>query len=220
MLTQRILAFSLIGGEWVLWLLVGLSLVSFAVLFDRVIFYLRTRESLPNIEPKLIQALGNDDIDAARSTLSGDGLVRNVLRAGVDVIAQGKESSAVEQAMLGALAREKSRYESRLNILGTIGNNAPFVGLFGTVLGIILAFNQLGKLDASQASSNQLVMGAISEALVATGVGIAVAIPAVAAFNWAKSHVGGRLKDAEALMRAVLAGRGARVATTTTGGRS
>lgn len=219
MLTQRILAFSLIGGEWVLWLLVGLSLVSFAVLFDRVIFYLRTRESLPSIEPKLIEALGNDDIAAARSTLSGDGLVRNVLRAGVDVIAQGKESSAVEQAMLGALAREKSRYESRLNILGTIGNNAPFVGLFGTVLGIILAFNQLGKLDASQASSNQLVMGAISEALVATGVGIAVAIPAVAAFNWAKSHVGGRLKDAEALMRAVLAGRGARVATTA-GGRS
>ncbi|MGC4117835.1 MAG: MotA/TolQ/ExbB proton channel family protein [Myxococcales bacterium] len=220
MLTQRILAFSLIGGEWVLWLLVSLSLVSFAILFDRVILYLRTRESLPQIEPKLIAALGNDDMDTARSTLAGDGLIRNVLRAGVDVIAQGKESAAVEQAMLGALAREKSRYESRLNVLGTIGNNAPFVGLFGTVLGIILAFNQLGKLDASQASSNQLVMGAISEALVATGVGIAVAIPAVAAFNWAKSHVGGRLKDAEALMRAVLAGRGARVVSPNAAARS
>ncbi len=212
MLTQRILAFSLTGGEWVLWVLVALSVVSFAVLFDRAIFYLRTRENLRELEPKLIHALGNDDLPLARSTLEGDGLVRNVLRAGVEVIAQGKEPAAVEQAMLGALAREKSRYESRLTVLGTIGNNAPFVGLFGTVLGIILAFHQLGKLDASQASSNQLVMGAISEALVATGVGIAVAIPAVAAFNWAKSHVGARLKDAEALMRAVLAGRGARVA--------
>ena len=212
MLTQRILAFSLVGGEWVLWLLVALSVVSIAVLFDRILFFRRTRESLSELEPRLIDALGRDDLVAARSTLSGDGLIRNVLRAGVDVIAQGKEPSAVEQAMLGALAREKSRYESRLNILGTIGNNAPFVGLFGTVLGIILAFNQLGKLDASQASSNQLVMGAISEALVATGVGIAVAIPAVAAFNWAKSHVSARLKEAEALMRAVLAGRGARLA--------
>jgi len=182
------------------------------VLLDRVLFFARTRESLREIEPRLISALGSDDIVAARSTLSGDGLIRNVLRAGVDVIALGKDPAAIEQAMLGALAREKSRYESRLNILGTIGNNAPFVGLFGTVLGIILAFHQLGKLDASQASSNALVMGAISEALVATGVGIAVAIPAVASFNWAKSHVSARLKEAEALMRAVLAGRGARLA--------
>lgn len=212
MLSQKLLSFSLVGGEWVLWILVALSIVSVAVLVDRALFYLRTREDLRDLEPKLIDALGQDDLVAARSTLSGDGLIRNVLRAGVDVIAAGKDAAAVEQAMLGALAREKSRYEARLTVLGTIGNNAPFVGLFGTVLGIILAFNQLGKLDATQASSNPIVMGAISEALVATGVGIAVAIPAVAAFNWAKAHVGGRLKDAEALMRAVLAGRGNRLA--------
>jgi len=178
---------------------------------DRLILYVKTRENLAVMEPGLIDALGRNDLDAARNHLAGDGLVKNVLRAGVETLAKGRDTTAVEQAMLGALVREKARFESHLTILGTIGNNAPFVGLFGTVLGIILAFNQLGKLDASSASSNQLVMGAISEALVATGVGIAVAIPAVAAFNWAKSLVAGRLKNAEALMRAVLAGRGVTV---------
>jgi biopolymer transport protein ExbB len=106
------------------------------------------------------------------------------------------------------LARERARYEARLTPLGTIGNNAPFIGLFGTVLGIIQAFHPLGKLDASQAASNQLVMTAIGEALVATGVGIMVAIPAVAAFNWAKSSIGARIKQAESLMRGVIAGAG------------
>jgi len=206
MLTEKLLSFSLLGGEWVLWVLIALSTVSVATLVDRLVLYLRTREDLRVLEPRLIEALTRQDLTAARSHLAGDGLVRNVLRAGIDTMAQGRDRAAAEQAMLGALAREKARFESRLNLLGTIGNNAPFVGLFGTVLGIILAFNQLGKLDPSQASSNQLVMGAISEALVATGVGIAVAIPAVAAFNWAKSVVAERLKSAEALMRAVLAG--------------
>ncbi len=208
MLSQQLLSFSLLGGEWVLWVLIALSVVSIAALVDRLILYVRTRENLAELEPRLIDALGRNDLDAARTQLAGDGLVKNVLRAGVDSLAKGRDTSAIEQAMLGAMARERARFESGLTILGTIGNNAPFVGLFGTVLGVILAFNQLGKLDATSASSNQVVMGAISEALVATGVGIAVAIPAVAAFNWAKSLVASRLKSAEALMRAVLAGRG------------
>lgn len=209
MLSQRLLSFSLMGAEWVLWVLVALSVVSVATLVDRLLLYLRTREDLAALEPRLTDALGRNDLDAARLHLAGDGLVRNVLRAGVDSLAAGRDVSAVEQAMLGAMVREKARFESRLTILGTIGNNAPFVGLFGTVLGIIMAFNQLGKLDATQGASNQIVMSAISEALVATGVGIAVAIPAVAAYNWAKSLVADRLKSAEALMRALLAGRGA-----------
>ena len=133
----------------------------------------------------------------------------NVIRAGLDIISAGKrDPGTVEQAMLGALSRERARYEAHLTPLGTIGNNAPFIGLFGTVLGIIQAFHQLGKLDTSQAASNQLVMTAIGEALVATGVGIMVAIPAVAAFNWAKSSISARIKHAESLMRGVIASLG------------
>ena len=69
------------------------------------------------------------------------------------------------------------------SFLGTLGKNAPFIGLFGTVLGIIKAFHDLGNMGAKGAAIQQTVMAGISEALVATAVGLAVAIPAVVAFN-------------------------------------
>ncbi len=209
MLTEKLLEFSLIGAEWILWLLIGLSCVTLAVMVDRAVLYLRTRERLPDWQPGLARALGDADFAAARQAVAGDSLVRNVLRAGLDLLTHGKRGAgAVEQAMLGALARERARYDRWLTILGTVGNNAPFVGLFGTVLGIVQAFHEMGKFGegAAQASNNQFVMAAIGEALVATGVGLMVAIPAVAAFNWAKAHVGGRARQAEALMRVLLSG--------------
>ncbi len=207
MLTERLLQFALIGAEWVLWLLIGLSVFSAWVVIDRLVLFLRTREKIQALEPRLTKALTDCDMATAEREVARDSFVRNVLRAGIRAVRSGaRDNDAVEQAMLGAIARERARYEARLTPLGTIGNNAPFIGLFGTVLGIIQAFHQLGQLDATQAASNQLVMTAIGEALVATGVGIMVAIPAVAAFNWAKSNIAARLKHAESLMRVVLAG--------------
>jgi len=204
MLSQRLLSFSLIGAEWVLWLIIALSLVSLAIIGDRLVLYLRTRERLLELEPLLVRALGRGDLAAARQLVARDTLVRNVLRSGFDAIDDGvREPEVVEQMMLAALARERVRYDARLTALATIGNNAPFVGLFGTVLGIVMAFNQLGKAGA--ASANSYVMAAIGEALVATAAGILVAIPAVAAYNFAKAHVAGRVKQLEALMRTVLA---------------
>jgi len=209
MLSERLLELSLVGAEWVLWLLFALSLYSVAVLADRIILYVRTREKITELEPGLTAALAKGDLEGAKRQVQRDSLVRNVIRAGLEIISNGRrDPGTVEQAMLGALSRERARYEARLTPLGTIGNNAPFIGLFGTVLGIIQAFHQLGKLDASQAAGNQLVMSAIGEALVATGVGIMVAIPAVAAFNWAKSSISARIKHAESLMRGVLASLG------------
>src|SRR4029079_12034926 len=73
-----------------------------------------------------------------------------------------------------------------LGVLGTLGNNAPFIGLFGTVLGIIKAFADLSRNSAGGAVA---VMAGISEALVATAVGLMVAIPAVIAFNYFQAKV-------------------------------
>jgi biopolymer transport protein ExbB/biopolymer transport protein TolQ len=78
-----------------------------------------------------------------------------------------------------------------MSLLGTLGNNAPFIGLLGTVLGVIQAFHQLGDGGAGQ---NKAAMGnvmtGIAEALIATGVGLVVAIPAVVAFNVAQKKIG------------------------------
>jgi biopolymer transport protein ExbB len=98
-----------------------------------------------------------------------------------------------------------------LAFLGTLGNNAPFIGLFGTVIGIVQAFEALGKQGmgggaaAASAAAPTAVMSSIAEALVATAVGLAVAIPAVAAYNFYQRHTRAVLGNTEALTNVLLA---------------
>jgi biopolymer transport protein ExbB len=114
--------------------------------------------------------------------------------------------------MAGASALQKVKLEKRLNFLGTLGNNAPFIGLLGTVIGIVGAFDELGKqrgVAAAGAAAAQVapeaVMTNISEALVATAVGLVIAIPAVAMFNFYQRHVRATLANTEALGHVLLA---------------
>jgi biopolymer transport protein ExbB len=124
-----------------------------------------------------------------------------VVAAGLRSLARGPE--AAEEAMASATALQRMRLERRLAFLGTLGNNAPFVGLLGTVIGIVQAFDSLQSSGAS-GSANTAVMGAIAEALVATAIGLAVAIPAVAAFNYFNRRIKSTLGNAEALRHIVL----------------
>jgi biopolymer transport protein ExbB/TolQ len=86
---------------------------------------------------------------------------------------------SIDRAVRSYLTQERARLEQGLTALATLGSNAPFIGLFGTVLGIIQAFGSL----AAQSSNTTSVMTGISEALVATAIGLFVAIPAVVAYN-------------------------------------
>ena len=92
--------------------------------------------------------------------------------------------------------------ERYLAYLGTLGNNAPFVGLLGTVIGIIGAFHELQR-SAAQVSTG--LMAEIGEALIATAAGLFVALPAVACFNLFQRLIESRLQRADSLARAVVA---------------
>jgi biopolymer transport protein ExbB len=92
--------------------------------------------------------------------------------------------------------------EKHLGILGTLGNNCPFIGLFGTVLGIIKAF---ADLSHNQAGGAAVVMAGIAEALVATAVGLMVAIPAVVAYNIFQGRVRRTLGRVDAMAHLILA---------------
>jgi biopolymer transport protein ExbB len=119
--------------------------------------------------------------------------------------------------MVGRKAHERMRLERNLAFLGTLGNNAPFIGLFGTVLGIIRSFHDLA---GNQAGGVGIVMAGISEALVATAVGLLVAIPAVIGFNFFNRRVRQVLANVDALAHVVLAqlkGEGDPLATATAG---
>ncbi len=98
------------------------------------------------------------------------------------IIERGVAFSGVEQKIdKYGYVEIRLLLEKRLGILATFGNNAPFIGLFGTILGVMNAFATLGDANAI---STKLVMVGISEALVATAMGLFVAIPSVAAYNY------------------------------------
>ena len=181
-LSARFLAFTLHGAEWVLWLLVALSAVSVAVIIERFWY------------------LGRYRVDA-RGLLTE---TRRLLEQDVSAHGPGRAGAEVAQAgaIEGAKARERLRLERHLAYLATLGSNAPFIGLFGTVLGIIRAFHDLA---GNQTGGPSVVMAGISEALVATAVGLLVAIPAVVAFNHFSRRVRARMTEVDWMARVALA---------------
>jgi biopolymer transport protein ExbB len=134
-LTKALLDITLVGAEWVLYLLLVLSVVSVTLIVERTRFYGKSRKDLAGLR-KLREAEGE--------------------------------------------AALRVHLERNLTFLASVGSNAPFIGLFGTVLGIIRAF---ADLVGNVGGGADVVMAGISEALVATAVGIFVAVPAVVAFN-------------------------------------
>jgi biopolymer transport protein ExbB len=202
-----------LGAGWVLVLMLVLSVVSLAVMLERAWLYWSLRDDVPGLMRDLGRLLRSGDLDGARKRLEASPSAEAaVVIAGIVEAPMG--SDAAEEAMLGASALQKMKLEKRLTFLGTLGNNAPFIGLLGTVIGIVGAFDELGKGNktagaavtavASQVAP-EAVMTNISEALVATAVGLLVAIPAVAAFNWFQRIVRATLANTDALSHVLLA---------------
>jgi biopolymer transport protein ExbB/TolQ len=200
-LVQQLLSLPIFRSEWVLWLLIGLSLLSVAVMFERWIFYRRRKVEFEPLKDEFAKHLDKGDFEAAAKLLSKtNSLETNVVLAGLRGYEKGPES--VEDLISGAMGREKASYERRLSILATLASNSPYIGLFGTVLGIVRAFKDLSK-DIANASTG--VMAGIAEALVATAVGLLVAIPAVIAYNVFKGMVKDSVTNSESLSRVLLA---------------
>lgn len=187
-------------AEWVLWLLIALSLASVAVMIERAVFYRRHRVDVDTLRRDLGKLLDQGDFAGAGALLrQKDSLETNVVLFGLRDHAKGAD--AVEDLLSGAVQKEKERYEKRLSFLATIASNAPFIGLFGTVLGIIRAFKDL---SGNMAEASSMVMAGIAEALIATAVGLLVAIPAVVAFNAFKARVKTATNNTHLLSRILL----------------
>lgn len=199
-LVQTLMGLPIFQAEWVLWLLLGLSLISIAVMIERWWFFQKRRIDVDLVRRDLTRDLDKGDYAAAAATLGRyDTIETNVVLAGLREYAKGPEP--VEDLIQGALGRERGRYEKRLNFLATVASNAPYIGLFGTVLGIIRSFKDLAT---SLSDASQSVMGGIAEALIATAVGLMVAIPAVIAFNYFKAKVKDAVTNTQFLARTLL----------------
>ncbi len=200
-LVQNLLSLPVFRSEWVLWLLLGLSLLSVAVMVERWFCYRRRKLDFEGLKDEFGKELDKGDFDAAAKLLAKhDALETNVTLAGLRGYDKGPES--VEDLIAGAMTRGKQEYERRLSILATLASNAPYIGLFGTVLGIVRSFKEMSK-DIANASAG--VMAGIAEALVATAVGLLVAIPAVVAYNVFKGMVKDSVTNTEGLTRVLMA---------------
>ena len=188
------------GSRWVLWLLIALSIAALAVVLERLWFFARARRQRQHITDALA-ALRKSGPEAARKALGeARSLESAVARVCLEHISEGAE--AMQEHVTATVETDRLQYERGLAFLGTLGSNAPFIGLFGTVLGIVRAFHDL---STSAAMGSQAVMAGIAEALVATSIGLLVALPAVATYNALMRHVETAVVAANAVSHQILA---------------
>ena len=204
-IVDTLLGMTLIGAEWVLWLLLILSVLSIAVIIERIIYFMGIRLDFGAFQSKLASCLaGKNAEEVEKLCLETNHPAAQMLRSGMEASAKGPK--AMETVMSANMANMRAKMDRGITFLGTLGNNAVYIGLFGTVIGIIKAFDALAKeggagLAESGASS---VMSGISEALVATAVGLFVTIPAVIAFNYFNKQIRKNLSQSESIKKMVV----------------
>jgi biopolymer transport protein ExbB/TolQ len=178
-LAKAFVEFAQLGANWVLWVLILLSIISVGVMIDRWL-WLRQRDlDTETFLRELKGAWERDEIERFETKYKDDpSIPAHVALRGLAQRNRGPD--AVAEAMHAERARWRRGADKNLMLLGTLGNNVPFIGLFGTVLGVINAFQ---NLTVKSVEAESATLGAIAEALVATAVGLMVAIPAVIAFN-------------------------------------
>lgn len=202
MLSERVFAVAQVADQVVLYLLLFLSVVSIGLILERFFSLRRTSKESQKMRARLKNALQSYSIEDVESlgkdieTIEGRA-VAYALRHIKDNGSKGLEEVFNSFALI-----EKPELEKSLGFLATIGSNAPYIGLLGTVLGIMKAFQDLAQsADAGQ----QTVMAGISLALVATAAGLFVAIPAVISYNYFQKQVKGIMQNLESVKELCIA---------------
>jgi biopolymer transport protein ExbB/TolQ len=179
-LSKAFVEFAQLGADWVLLLLIVLSVISVGVMIDRFLWFRGRDVDTERFNREVRGSFERGELERLQSKYKdAPAIAVQVALRGLHERDHGPE--AVAEAMHGERARWRRNADRHLIILGTLGNNVPFIGLFGTVLGVMSAFVEL-KTNTAEAQANTLDL--IAEALAATGVGLMVAIPAVIAYNY------------------------------------
>ncbi len=186
MLTEKILQVAQMGDEAILWLLLILSVLSIGTIIERWIVIGQVKRKSNKVNARVQMALQSYNIEDVEA-MSGDvsSLEGKVLSYALRHL-KDSGTKGLEELFNTFVVTERPKLEQNLNFLATVGSTAPYIGLLGTVLGIMRAFNDLAL---TQDGGQQTVMAGISVALVATAVGLFVAIPAVVSFNHFQKQV-------------------------------
>jgi biopolymer transport protein ExbB len=196
---MKALAFT--GGDWVIYILILCSILTVAIIVERFVIFSREKKAIKFLENNFARLVSQEFSEDAAVGLKGF----SCLPARVLTEAMAKASAGVyivQEIVTNVTQGEKSRLENRMMILNTLGNNAVYIGLFGTVLGVIKAFRDLSLAGGGGA---EVVMQGFSEALVATAVGLMLAIPCVMAYNYFQKVIREIMAESDAMARLYLA---------------
>jgi biopolymer transport protein ExbB len=163
------------------------SIIALAVSLERAMIFRRnSSKSSYRFITEFSEILRSHDIDKAAGYVESSSAGIYTEFAGFAMKYYKKGHKGLSELLQGKIIEKKVFLEKRLSILNTLGNNAPFIGLLGTVLGVIKAFYNLGLMGDT---GTELVMKSISTALLATAAGLFVAIPVVMANNYFSKNV-------------------------------
>src|SRR5688572_8007299 len=166
---EKLTGLTQFGARWVLWVLVALSVLALAIIIERLVLFVTSRDDIGRLRDEVRALLAGGDIARARHRLEeSPSFEARIARAGLD--SEGAASS--EERMNAEAELAKLSMERNLAFLGTVGNNAPFIGLLGTVIGIVRAFRELERSSGAVSAG---LMAEVGEALIATAIGLLVA---------------------------------------------
>ena len=174
-------------GGWVMYLLLACSVLSVGVFIGKEIeFWKKGKPDRKTVMKHIRSLIDRGKIDEARAYCQSYPYSLFCRVAAEGLAFHGKGVREIEDAVNREITTEIGRLEKRTIIVGTIANIAVYIGLFGTVLGIVNAFH--GIAGSGSAGLNA-VIGGVAEALLNTAMGLAVAIPAVVFFNWVMKQI-------------------------------
>ena len=181
-------------GGFTMYILLFCSFLSVMIILERILYYRKlSRTDRREFMVMIGRSLKSRRIDTARAICQDTKApFSQVVFSGLEL--HGRPEKEMSNAMEREITIETSDLERYIGIVGTIGNTAVYIGLFGTVLGIIRAFHDISVAGAGGMS---IVIGGVAEALVCTATGLAVAIPAVIAYNYFSKRVERFIDDME-----------------------
>lgn len=174
------------SANFILYFMGFLSVVSLAIIVERFLTLSKISRNSKSIGVKFNEIISTQDTSKMNELANyNQSLEGKALGYGMNYLKKNSENG-LDELFSSFKTMEKPKLEGNLYILGTIASNAPYIGLLGTVMGIMKAFNDLGNAPGQ---GNEVVMSGIGHALVSTALGLALAIPAVIAFNFFSKKV-------------------------------
>ncbi len=201
-LSEKIFAVAHLADQVVLWILVILSVLSIGMILERFFALRKVGNQSAQIRARIRMALQSNSVEDVETIAKDIESLEG--RAASYALKHMKDSGSkgLEEVFNTFSLTERPELERFLSFLATVGSNAPYIGLLGTVLGIMKAFNDLAQAPEA---GQQTVMAGISLALVATAAGLFVAIPAVISYNYYSKKVRGVMQGLESVKELCLA---------------